>query len=220
MCGRFAIFQTEHLSERFNLATHPLLHLADNYNLAPGQTAMVITRHLAGNQLELMKWGIVPHWAKDLKGRQLINTRAEGCLDKPMWRDMVLQQRCLVPARGFYEWQSADGKKQPFYVRPKGRSLFSFAGLWSISKDVEGREIKAFSIITTGANREMSEVHNRMPVILEPDEESLWLESACLSEKQIHNLLKPYKDDGLELYEVSPDVNKTAQNDKHLIERL
>lgn len=277
MCGRYALYQTDDLRSRFNLAAKPLLKLADNYNAAPGQFMPVITSGEKGNQEELMKWGFIPHWAKDTKiGYKLINTRSETVFEKPMWRSAATNHRCLVPARGFYEWKVlSDGKtKQPYFVHPKdqdlpalcevarsrdelarakmvlsegevlidtskeekpfaaeivrsgdegalhGAGLFAFAGLWSTWRDVEGREIKSFSIMTTGPNKEMASVHNRMPVMLKPSEESLWLEPSLKPRDGIEPLLHPYEDEKLKIYKVSLDVNNPRHNDKHLIYQL
>ena len=109
---------------------------------------------------EIMRWGLIPHWAKDIKiGYKLINARAESVFEKPMWHSAVEHYRCLVPARGFYEWKVLPDvkQKQPFYIHPKDQDLFAFAGLWSTYKDVEGYEIKSFSILTTTPNKEMAD---------------------------------------------------------------
>jgi putative SOS response-associated peptidase YedK len=170
-----------------------------------------------------MRWGLIPSWAKDINiGYKLINARAESLFDKPMWRNSIEHYRCLVPAKGFYEWKVLpDGKsKQPFYIRPKDQDIFSFAGLWSTYKDAEGHEIKSFSIITTSPNKEMAEVHNRMPVILKPSDETQWLEPSLKSKEAISTFLNSCEDDKLDLYMVSPDVNSPRNNDKHLVYQL
>lgn len=221
MCGRYTLYQTDTLPKRFNLSTQsPVIHVDDNYNVAPGQFLPVITMNEQGRRAELMKWGLIPHWAKDSKiGYKLINARAETIFEKPMWRTAATHYRCLVPARGFYEWKVlGDGKtKQPYYIHPKSMDMFAFAGLWSTWKDAEGYEIKSFSIITTNPNKEMRAVHDRMPVILKPDEESRWLEPSLENQKEIELLMHPYEDNGLEMYEVSRDVNTTRTNDRMLI---
>jgi putative SOS response-associated peptidase YedK len=223
MCGRYTLYQTDNLSDRFNLATKPLITMQDNYNVAPGQNVPIIIRSQSGNSAELMRWGFVPSWAKDIKiGYKLINARAESVFDKPMWRSAVEHHRCLVPARGFYEWKAQEGSKikQPFYIHPKDQNLFAFAGLWSTHKDIEGYELKSFSILTTGPNKEMAEVHSRMPVILKPSDETQWLEPSLDTKEAINAFLHPYEDNKLDLYMVSPDVNSPASNDKHLLYQL
>ena len=186
----------------------------------------VITADESGQRhMELMKWGLVPAWAKDPSiGYKLINARDDTIFEKPMWRGLVLKKRALIPADGFYEWKRLpeDGKerKQPFYIHPKQSDIFSFAGVWETWKDVEGKELKTYSIITTAPNEEMSSVHNRMPVILHPEDEASWLEPSKVSREEIEPFLHPYEDQGLEMYEVSKDVNSAANNDEHLIYAL
>ncbi len=223
MCGRYTLYQAKRFSERFNLATKPLIRVDDNYNVGPGQYMPIITKGENGNEVSLMKWGLIPYWAKDIRiGYKLINAKSETVFAKPMWRSLILHHRCLVPAKGFYEWKVlSDGKtKLPFYIHPKDLELFAFAGLWSTWQDVEKREIRSFSIITTEPNKEMAEVHNRMPVILKPAEELHWLEPSWDSRGKIEPLLHPYEDHGLELYRVSLDVNSARNNDKRLIYQL
>ncbi len=221
MCGRYTLHQkADKLAKRFNLATLPA-HIAESYNVAPGQIMPVITEDEDGRKLELMKWGLIPSWSKDPKiGYKLINARGDGIFDKPMWRNVILRKRALIPADGFYEWKrSADpkGHKQPFYIHPKQDELFAFAGVWETWKDIEGKEWKTYSIITTEPNREMSSIHNRMPVILHPEDEASWLEPSRVSRSDIEPYLRPYEDNGLELFEVSSDVNAVRNNDEKLI---
>lgn len=221
MCGRYALYETEHLADRFNLATKPSAALEDSYNIAPGQFLPIVINSETGNKLLPMKWGLVPFWAKDIKiGYKLINARAETAFSKPMWRSSIRHYRCLVPASGFYEWLVSNNKtKQPYYIHPKDQKLFAFAGLWSTYKDASGNELNSFTIITTEPNKEMSAVHNRMPVILKPSNEAAWLEPS-LDDKTINELMHPYEDNGLEIYKVSADVNSPKINDKHLIYAL
>jgi len=223
MCGRYTLHhKTSNVAKHFGV-TGTLLDIPENYNAAPGQIMPVITEDDNGRRLELMKWGLVPGWAKDPRiGYKLINARAETLFDKPVWRNLIRRRRCLIPADGFYEWQKVtEGQKlvkQPFYVHPKQTELFAFAGVWDAWHDVEGMEWKTYSIITTDANAEMSTVHDRMPVILHPDDEAAWLAPAHNDDRSfIDSLLHPYDDGGLEMYEVSSEVNATRNNDKMLI---
>jgi putative SOS response-associated peptidase YedK len=200
--------------------------IQENFNVAPGQIMPVITVDESGQpRLELMQWGLIPAWAKDPSiGYKLINARDDTIFEKPMWRGLVLKKRALIPADGFYEWKRlpGDGKerKQPFYIHPKHVDVFSFAGVWETWKDIEGKELKTYSIITTEPNEEMSSVHNRMPVILHPEDEASWLEPSKVKREEIEPFLHPYEDNGLEMYEVSKDVNSAANNDEHLIYAL
>ena len=222
MCGRYTLHKkVDELAERYNLANVPS-DLKSNYNVAPGQLMPVITEDESGKRsLEIMKWGLVPFWAKDPKiGYKLINVRDETIFDKPMWRSVILKKRCLIPADGFYEWKApatAKEHKQPFYIHPKQIELFSFAGVWETWKDVEGLEMRTYSIITSEPNKEMAQIHNRMPVILHQEDESSWLEPTHVTRDDIEPLLRPYEDNGLDIYKVSSDVNSTRNNEKELI---
>ncbi len=221
MCGRYTLHQTaENLARRFNLASVPG-HIPENYNVAPGQIMPVIVEDEGSRKLELMKWGLIPVWSKDPRiGYKLINARDDGIFDKPIWRGVILHKRALIPADGFYEWKRSldpKGRKRPFYIHPKREELFAFAGVWETWKSSEGVEQKTFSIITTEPNKEMAEVHNRMPVILHREDEASWLESSKVTRDSIEPLLRPYEDNGLEMYEVSSDVNVVRNNEAKLI---
>lgn len=226
MCGRYTLHKkAKDLAKRYNLATVQK-NIQENFNVAPGQIMPVITADQSGEpHLELMKWGVIPAWAKDPSiGYKLINARDDTIFEKPMWRGLILRKRALIPADGFYEWkrlpEGNKERKQPFYIRPKQSDVFSFAGVWETWKDVEGKSLKTYSIVTTAPNAEMSSVHNRMPVILHQEDEASWLEPSKVKREEIEPFLHPYEDQGLEMYEVSKDVNSTANNDQHLIYAL
>jgi len=222
MCGRYTLqTKADKLKKRYNLATVSK-DIRANFNVAPGQIMPVVHADEKGKpQLDLMKWGLVPVWAKDPKiGYKLINARDDTIFDKPMWRSVILKKRCLIPADGFYEWKrpkSTKERKIPYYIHPKQYDLFSFAGVWETWKDVEGLEHQTYSIITTEPNKEMAKVHNRMPVILHPEDEASWLEPSNKTRSDIEPLLRPFEDNGLEIFRVSTDVNFTKNNDEHLV---
>jgi putative SOS response-associated peptidase YedK len=222
MCGRYTLqTKADKLKKHYNLATISR-DIRENFNVAPGQVMPVVTETDDGKpKLELMQWGLIPVWAKDPKiGYKLINARDDTIFDKPMWRNIILKKRCLVPADGFYEWRRPKSTKEfktPFFIHPKHFELFSFAGVWESWKDASGGEHKTYSIITTEPNKEMRAVHNRMPVILGPSEETSWLKPSNATRSSIEPLLRPFEDNGLEIYEVSRDVNSTRNNDKHLV---
>ena len=227
MCGRYALYDSDSavLEERFELQTKPSFVSKDNYNVAPKQRCPVIYEQDGKRVAELMQWGFVPFFAKDPKKTfGSINTVAETAWEKPMWREAVKHHRCLIPARGFYEWKKFfddKGKlarKVPYFIHPKDMEIFAFAGLYSIWKDVEGYPLYTFSIMTTAPNKEMEEIHNRMPVILRPEQEAPWLDPQYSEREQLAELLVPYEDGMLEIYRVSTDVNSPRNNDKHLVE--
>lgn len=222
MCGRYTLHKkADELAKRYNLARMPH-DIRENFNVAPGQTMPVIVWEDGERQLELMRWGLIPLWANDPKiGYKLINARDDTIFDKPMWRNVILKKRCLIPADGFYEWhgtsENTKERKRPYYIHPKQIELFSFAGVWEAWKDAEGLEHKTYSIITTEPNKEMAAIHNRMPVILHPEDEPTWLEPSRVTRSDIEPLLCPFEDNGLDVYEVSSDVNTPRVNEASLI---
>ncbi len=225
MCGRYTLHtKAGYLKKRYNLATLPK-DISANFNVAPGQTMPIVHADDDGKpRLEMMKWGLIPFWAKDPKiGYRLINARDDTIFDKPMWRNVIRKKRCLVPADGFYEWKKPKSSKEhktPFFIHPKQVDLFSFAGVWETWKDAEDHEIKTYSIITTEPNKEMSKIHNRMPVILRKEDESSWLEPSHKEREDIETFLRPLEDGGLETYRVSEDVNSPRNNYERLIYAL
>jgi putative SOS response-associated peptidase YedK len=222
-CGRYTLHaKSKDLINHYKTTKTPNT-IAPSYNVAPGQTMPVVTEKENGErEIEPMRWGLVPAWAKDISiGYKLINARDDSVFEKPMWRSAILKKRCLIPANGFYEWEkplsNSNELKKPYYIHPKQTDIFSFAGVWSIWKDAEGKELKTYSIITTESNEEMRSVHNRMPVILYPEEEAEWLDSSHSAREEVEPFIHPYEDNGLEMFEVSRDVNVTKNNDQKLI---
>lgn len=214
MCGRYTLTEPDNLAVRFDLR-EPTEIIRPNYNVAPTQTMPVIVDANGTNSLVLMRWGI-PRFIGPGKVKEVFNTRADKAFWS--WKKLTSTQRVLVPATGFYEWkQQADGK-QPFFIRPRDGQLFSFAGIWNTWKDDQGQSLQTYSIITTEPNAEMSTVHNRMPVILHPDDEAVWLSSANNNNREaLEALLRPYDDDSLEISAVSKDVNVASINREHLV---
>jgi len=219
MCGRYALFRTGELVKRFKTRPPPS-KLRDSYNVAPGQMLPVVVEEDQTRAVEFMKWGLVPMWAKDPNiGYRMINARAEGIFEKPAWRGPIRRHRCLVPANGFYEWKVRPGErtKQPFFIHPKDQGLFSFAGIYDIWHNAEGDELLTYAIVTTTPNKEMATLHDRMPVILHPDDWDMWLDPALQGRDALESPLRPYQDDGLEMYEVSTDVNTVKNNEGYLV---
>lgn len=209
MCGRYALHTTDELEERYRVEVNEAIR--PNYNAAPSQTMPVVTNE----GLELMRWGLIPRWAKDEKiGYKLINARSETVFEKPMWKGIVKRNRCLVPANGFYEWQKRGSGKQPFYIHYPDERIFSFAGIWETWLH-EGTEWHTYTILTTAPNKEMEPIHDRMPVILHSEDEAQWL--AADTEEEINVLLAPLENGALETYEVSPMANTVRVNDVTLI---
>jgi putative SOS response-associated peptidase YedK len=189
------------------------------YNIAPQtENPVIVKGKLSGEgarqHMEVMQWGLVPHWAKDPKiGYKMINARAESVHEKPSFRDPFKKQRCLVPANGFYEWPvdpKNPKRKTPLYIHLKSDDLFAFAGIWSLWG--EGETLKrTYSLITTEPNPMLAKYHDRMPVILSRDEEEIWLNPDTKA-ADLQKLLDPYPAKEMEAYEVSTLVNKPVND--------
>jgi putative SOS response-associated peptidase YedK len=188
------------------------------YNVAPTQPVPIVRLAEGKRHFALVRWAFIPGWVKDPKGFSLlINARAESVLDKPAFRNAVRRRRCLIPADGFYEWREVGGRKQAFFVRRKDGQPFAFAGLWETWTGPNGEELDTAAIVTTLANRTLSFLHGRMPVILPPDAFDLWLDCAKVDAPTAAALLVPARDDLLEAYQVSPAVNRVANDSAALI---
>ena len=211
MCGRYSLTKPiKTLKEHFQAIAFELEH-GPRYNIAPSQRAPVILAGSQGREIHALRWGLIPSWAKDPDmGNRLINARAETVHEKPSFRSSFRKRRCLVPADGFYEWQVRDEGKFPQYIRLRTGGLFAFAGLWS-EWDSGQETLRTFTIITTAANRELEPIHQRMPVILLPEQYDRWM-SADTSSEQIITLLRPFGEGMLEHYEISKTVN-SPKND-------
>jgi len=214
MCGRFQLsVKGKQISERFNVEVFDELY-KPNYNCAPSQKLPVITNDKP-DELSFFQWGLIPFWAKDPKiGFRNINTRSETISEKPSFRNAFKKRRCLIPANGFYEW-TKDNDKTPFRIFLKNEQLFAIAGIWETWKDAENRIINSFSIITTGANSLVADIHNRMPVILKPEDEDSWLMET--DETLLNSLLIPYSAGRMEAYAISKKVNSPINNGSEII---
>jgi putative SOS response-associated peptidase YedK len=193
-----------------------LLREADwspRYNISPTQQVAVIRKIQEGRALSLMKWGLVPAWSKDpKKGPPLINARSESIATKPSFRDAFRKRRCLIPADGFYEWKATGTKvKQPYHIRFEDGRPFAFAGLWEHWGEGENA-IDSCTIITTEANDQMRTLHERMPVILQPEDYERWLDPNQKSTSALEALLVPFEPEPLTLHAVNTLVN-SPRND-------
>ncbi|MBI5589891.1 MAG: SOS response-associated peptidase [Deltaproteobacteria bacterium] len=218
MCGRFALyFPDELLAEIFGLPELPgLIH---RYNIAPTQAAAVVRSSGKTHKLDLLRWGLVPSWAKEISGgNRMINARNESLPDKPAFRNAVRFRRCVVPASGFYEWKPEGSHKVPYYIRLSDGAPMGFAGIWEAWKTHEGSFLETFAILTTSANPLIATIHDRMPVILHPDAYALWLDKDVSNPKQLQSLYLPYPADLLTLHPVSTLVNSPRNDHPACIE--
>jgi putative SOS response-associated peptidase YedK len=220
MCGRFTLtVDGEALAEQLDLPVAP--DIAPRYNIAPTQPVAAVRASIGSGQRELtyFHWGLIPSWAKDLKGgARMINARAETAAEKPAFRAALKYRRCLVPADGFYEWQKTDGKKQPIYLRMADGRPFAFAGLWEHWQSADGSEIESCTLLTTSPNELIRPVHDRMPVILHPDDYDLWLDPKMQTADRLQPLLQAYPAEEMTYYAVSTVVNNAQFDDPRCIE--
>lgn len=210
------------LLETFSLA-HPPDPLPPRYNIAPTQgVATVVAENDGSRVLRLMRWGLIPPWAKDLSiGSRMINARCETVAEKPAFRNALKRRRCLIVADGFYEWQKQPGGgKVPMFIALKDRAVFGFAGLYeSWTEPESGASLLSCTIITGPANALVAPIHDRMPVILPPEAYEVWLDPTENNAARLADLLKPYPADRMMAYPVAARVNTPTQDDPGLIER-
>ena len=219
MCGRFTLRTPTHrLAEAFGVDALP--NLAPRYNIAPTQDVVAIRHADAGRGLAMLRWGLIPGWAKDPAiGSRMINARAETVAEKPSFRAAFRQRRCLVAADGFFEWQKvAEGPKQPYYIRLESDEPFAIAGLWERWRDPAGETVESCTLITTEANAELAPIHHRMPVIISPADYDAWLEPHPASAEALHDLLRPYPGAEMTAFPISRHVNNVRNDDPACIE--
>ncbi|XSG86567.1 MAG: SOS response-associated peptidase [Methylohalobius sp. ZOD2] len=209
MCGRFALYSDpQTLARRFQ--AQPPADLAPHWNIAPSQSILIVREEENQRHFALTRWGLIPHWAKEIKtGYSTINARAETVAEKPAFRSAFRHRRCLIPADGFYEWQAKPGvkTKQPWFVALKDREPIAFAGLWERWHSPEDEPLESCTIIVTDANELMRPIHDRMPVILAPEQWDTWLGLENQDSRVLQNLLKPYPAEEMTAWPVSTLVN-------------
>lgn len=219
MCGRyqFDFSNRERFQTRYQIeGDYPYSEIKTRYNVSPGQKMPVVLSH-SPNTVELMLWGFIPEWDKSDKPKGFINLRDDTVANKAWAWKYLRYQRCLVPANGFYEWKKISDGKVPYYIRPSTEDYFSFAGLYSVWKHpATGEPKKSYAIVTTSPNAFMEGIHNRMPVILTPDEEKYWLNPDNTEVAGLKELLKPYTGN-MKAYPVSRRINSPANDDRELL---
>lgn len=219
MCGRYTLKSPiEVLAKEFGI-TGPLPEIQPSYNVAPGrEVAAVITGEDGGRRLEVLKWGLVPSWAKDPGiGYRMINARSETAAEKPSFRKPLKDRRCLILADGFYEWRKMGNGKQPFHIKMEDEKPFAFAGLWE-RWERDGEEIRSCTILTTEPNDLLRKVHDRMPVILPPEAQATWLDPEIRDPAPLLPLLAPYPSGAMTVYPVSRAVNSPSNDGPGCVE--
>ena len=226
MCGRYSLTRPERaVLKRFDLFDIP--ELPARYNVAPTQLVPVVRRKrdatedpaIADRELVLMRFGLVPSWAPDLtSGAKMINARSETVMDKPAFRESFQRRRCLVPADGFYEWEHQGKRRVPHWFRVKGEDVFAFAGIWDRWYDEKKNRLESFAILTTEPNALVEPLHDRMPLILHPEDWKLWLDPEVSSPDALEPLLVPFPAEAMIEHAVSERVNSPANDDPSCLE--
>lgn len=219
MCGRYAQrTDPKKLAKEFKVTEVPAVE--PRYNIAPTQDILAVYESPDGREMTFYKWGLIPSWSKDSSmGTRLINARSETVSEKPAFRGAFKQRRCIIPADGFYEWQRTAGTKQPFFFRMRDEKPFGFAGLWERWEGEGGKVINSCAILTTEANEVLQPVHDRMPVILHPDDYALWLGGDARELDHIKEMLRPYPAEEMVGHAVGASVNSPRNQGAALIER-
>jgi len=188
------------------------------HNIAPTQPVPIVLRDGGKRRFLLVRWGLIPSWAKEVPASLLINARAETIAEKPSFRGPFRHRRALMPADGFYEWKAeGKGPKQPWLIRRVDRAPFAMAALWETWATAEGSEIDSCAIVTCEANATLAPIHHRMPVILDEKDWEKWLDPATPL-KEAQALLRPAPDDLLDAQPVSTRINRVANDDATLLE--
>jgi putative SOS response-associated peptidase YedK len=216
MCGRYAAFRSLAEIQRLFGTVNALPNLPPSWNVAPTHDAAVVRRHPESGQrhLDLLHWGLVPHWARDPKSvRQPINARSETAAAAPMFSDALRRRRCIVPIDAFYEWQATPSGKVPHAVARADGAVMALAGLWEGWRGSDGTVLRSFTVLTTSACEALAHLHDRMPVVLEPPDWALWLGE---EEGDHAALLRPSSAE-LRIWPVSAAIGSVRNNGPELL---
>lgn len=219
MCGRYAQHtEIRQLGDLFGV-TGPLPNARASWNVAPTNKAPVVrvNPETRARHIDLLQWGLVPRWAKDLKSTKPINARAETIATSPMFRDAFKSRRCIVPADAYYEWRVEEGGKQPYAIARLDGSPTAFAGIWEGWRSPDGEILRTFAIVTTDANAELRHIHDRMPVVLEPESWATWLGEA---EGAPAELLRPAAEGVMHAWRVGKAVGSVRNDGPELLAPL
>lgn len=227
MCGRYVTASSPALlAERFAAVEVRVPEIEPNYNVTPRTEVPVVAVRDEHRVLDLVRWGLVPSWAKDRSvGDRMINARAETVASKPAYKRAFAKRRCILPVDGFYEWRKLPDRKQkqPYFIFGRDREPLAFAGLWELWRDPDdeaAEKLRTCLLITTDANDFMRPVHDRMPVILPESRWEEWLDPDNHDTEHLTELLVPAPDDLLDMYPVSTQVNRPTNKGSELIARV
>ncbi len=222
MCGRYEVHTPiAEIARIFDAQpVGDVLAFGARYNIAPSLQVPVVRERTPGRILETMSWGLLPGWAKDAKSVRPINARAETVFEKPMFRSAVRRRRCLVPADGFYEWQQREGRKQPYHIGMVDDAPFALAGIWECRAQPGAPALVSCALIVTGANELMARIHERMPVIVAPEDYARWLDPRLDDPVAIQEMLQPFPAELMRAYPVSTRVNNVKNDAPDLIDTI
>lgn len=226
MCGRYGISVTkkelsDYLSENYNIEILDADITLPRYNIAPGQNAISLINDGTKYRVGLLKWGFVPNWSKDDKiGYKMINARSETLEIKPAFKKSLQQRRCIILADGFFEWYRTTSTKTPYYFYLKNNRIFGFAGLWTSKTREDGSTLYTCTIITKKANTIMSDIHDRMPIILSEESAKIWLNPENKDFKALKLILDSADINDLQFHKVSSRVNKSENDDIDIINKV
>lgn len=226
MCGRFTVAISRQEMETYLKDTFGIDSLGETielprYNVAPGQDILSVISDGRNYRAGLLKWGFVPSFSTPGDtGYKMINAKAETLRERPAYINSFKHRRCVILADGFYEWHREGKRKTPFRIVPKQGAIFPMAGLWNVSTNADGSKLYTCTIITTEANKTVSDIHDRMPVILTDEAKRIWLDPANTDPVKLSRLLVPAADDYLNAYRVSVNVNSSTNEGPGLIEPL
>ncbi|MBI1383702.1 MAG: SOS response-associated peptidase [Rhizobiales bacterium] len=218
MCSRYNLTTPpEAVRQVFRFINHP--NFPPRYNIAPSQPAGIVRiDHDGERRFTLVRWGLIPSWAKDLaKLPMMINARSETVLEKPSFRAAMRHRRCIVPADGFYEWSGPKSERQPHLFAPASGGPMGLAGLWETWLGADGSEIDSMAILTTQPNRLVAAIHDRMPVILAPQDFDAWLDCRGTDAREAANLMRAAPDDFLSCRPVNRALNNARNEGPELI---
>lgn len=220
MCGRYVIISSpEALRRLFAYSEQP--NFPPRYNVAPTQPVPVVILENGIRQFKLMRWGFLPSWVKDpRKFALVINARSETVLEKPSFRNAIRRRRCLLPADGYYEWQASSARKRPFYIRRRDGQPAAFAGVAETWTGPNGEEVDTVAIVTAAADPEMTALHDRVPVTIEPRDFDLWLDGNAVTAELAMAVMVAPPPGTFVWHEVSTAVNRVANDSADLIQQF
>lgn len=189
------------------------------YNIAPTQDVVALLLRDGDREAALLRWGLIPSWARDPRPKPFINARGETVAERPSFRNAFRRRHCLLPADGWFEWRQEGKTSKPFYFRLGSGDLFGLAGLWEVWRSPDGTEVATCAVVTTAANELVAPIHDRMPVMLTGADLELWLDPSADAEA-LHAVMRPFSAEPMESYAVRNTVNRALNDGPECIEPI